>query len=146
LTIMSDSDRLPDSPGALAQRIREDVLQIRALLSRTRLSGEESPEHRLAQAAWTHRRAILEAVAAERGVSVEEISVSAVPAYDLIAATVAVRARLAEAHEDRDGTAANFLAATSFLSSPAGAATRLPDWSPEPPGYLGDDESRPGSV
>ena len=131
---MSDSDRLPDSPGALAQRIREDVLQIRALLSRTRLSGEESPEHQMAQAAWTHRRAILEVLAAKRGVTVEEISVSAVPAYDLIAATVTVRARLTEAREDRDGTAASFLAATSFLSPPAGAGTQLPDWSPEPPG------------
>ncbi|MEW2302147.1 hypothetical protein AB0958_19575 [Streptomyces sp. NPDC006655] len=138
---MSDSDRLPDSPGALAQRIREDVLQIRALLSRTRLSGEESPEHQMAQAAWAHRRAILEVLATKRGVTVEEISVSAVPAYDLIAAAVTVRARLAEAREDRDGTAASFLAATSFLS-PAGAGTQLPDWSPEPPGYS-DDRTPP---
>lgn len=137
---MSDSGRLPDSPGALAQRIREDILQIRALLSRTRLSGEESPEHQMARAAWTHRRAILEVLAAERGVPVEEVRVSEVAAYDLIAATVSVRARLAESHEDRDGTGASFLAATAFLGSQAGAEARLPDWSPEPPGSLGDGE------
>ncbi|MEV5646600.1 hypothetical protein AB0L67_42455 [Streptomyces flaveolus] len=136
---MKERAELPDSPGALAERIREDVRQCAALLSRARQHGERSPQYQEAQSAWSHRQAIIDALAVEGGTSLEDIELHRVPAYDVIAAAQAVRADLQQREADQDHAGRRFLEATAYLDAPSepAAGTRvqgLPDWSPEPPG------------
>lgn len=138
---MKEHAELPDSPGAVAERIREDVRQHATLLTRARQHGEQSPQYREAQAAWGHRKAVVDALAAKRGVSPGDIELHRVAAYDVIAAARVVRDDLLQRHP-HDDAGRRFLEATAFLDPPAGSASGaddrdLPEWSPEPPGWAG---------
>ncbi|WP_432158057.1 hypothetical protein [Streptomyces sp. bgisy153] len=137
---MEERPELRDSPGAVAERIREDIRQCAALLSRARQYGEQSPQYQAAQAAWRHRRAIIDALAVERKASPGDVELHRVAAYDVIAAARTVRAGLRRHEADQNGR--RFLEATAFLDAPTepGAGPHvqgLPEWSPEPPGWAG---------
>ncbi|MCX5207544.1 hypothetical protein OG897_39840 [Streptomyces sp. NBC_00237] len=134
---MKEHADLPDSPGALAERIREDVRQCAALLSRARQHGEQSPQYQEAQAAWRHRQAIIDALAVEQETSREDIELHRVAAYDVIAAARTVRADLLQREADQDDAGRRFLESTAFLDAPTELADGLPEWSPEPPGWAG---------
>ncbi|MFB7500148.1 hypothetical protein ACFC09_36615 [Streptomyces sp. NPDC056161] len=139
---MEERAELRDSPGAVAERIREDIRQCAALLSRARQYGERSPQYKEAQATWRYRQAIIDALAVERGTSPDDIQVHRVAAYDVIAATRTVRTDLLQREAEQDDAGRRFLEATAFLDVPTGPAAGprvqgLPEWSPEPPGGAG---------
>ncbi|MEU9480745.1 hypothetical protein [Streptomyces sp. NPDC048191] len=128
--------RLPDSPGAIAERVREDVRQCAALLSRARQYGEQSPEYQAALAAWSHRQAIIGVLAERLATQPKDVELHRVAAYDVISATRLVRTRLLDRSADNDEAGRRFLEATEFLAPVATAsasAQGFPDWNPEPP-------------
>ncbi|RPK32632.1 hypothetical protein EES39_38185 [Streptomyces sp. ADI92-24] len=106
-----------ESPGRLAEWVRADIREARTALSRARLlHGERSPAYRLAAASWSHRQAVLDELAARRGVGREDLDLSGTPALQLLAAVRKVRLDVAAADCDSE-----FLAATAFLGTSSAA-------------------------
>ncbi|MFF2926652.1 hypothetical protein ACFVTP_30295 [Streptomyces celluloflavus] len=100
-----------ESPGRLAEWVRADIREARTALSRARLlHGEASPAYRRAAAHWSHRRAVLDELAARRGVAREDVDLTRTAALQLLAAVRKVRVDVAAADCESE-----FLAATAFL-------------------------------
>lgn len=104
-----------ESPGRLAEWVRADVREARTALSRARLlHGEASPAYQRAAICWGHRQAVLDEVAARRGVASKDVDLLNTPALQLLAAVRKVRFDVAAADRESE-----FLAATAFLDIPS---------------------------
>ncbi|MFJ8388620.1 hypothetical protein ACIQ9Q_29665 [Streptomyces sp. NPDC094438] len=104
-----------ESPGRLAEWVRADIRQARTVLSRARLvHGEASPVYQGAVCRWKYRQAILDELAARRGVQGGGVDLDRTPALQLLAAVRKVRFDVAAADHESE-----FLAATAFLDIPS---------------------------